>query len=540
MKRILILGGYGGFGARLSRRLAGDGHNILVAGRRLTVAQIFCAALPNSEAVEADRNGDITGLLNEARPDLVIDAAGPFQTSGHDLAKACVAEHIAYLDLADAREFVCGIAALDDAAKQAGVPVIAGASSVPALSGAVIRKLAKGLDEVTAIEMAISASNRATAGASVASAILSYVGKPIRLWRGKQWVDAFGWQQLKRQNFHVDGHLPIKRLVALADIPDHQIVPPNVKGAPSVIFRAGPEFAFQTLSLWLLSWPVRWGISPSISPLAGWLRHLQGLTARFGSDRSAMIVSLKGYSGNDVVARNWTLIAEKGDGPEIPTLAAQLLANAMLAGRVKAGARTAADELALDQFEPLFAKLAITHQTTERRYAPVYKRVMGEAYDMLPQAVRKLHLLGGDGGASGTATVERGGNPFARLVGGIMRFPPAGTHQLHVSFTEHEGAEHWTRNFSGRRFSSHLAEKEGKLTERFGPLRFYFDLPSDADGLEMVMRRWTAFGITLPLALAPKSQAREWQEGEDFCFDVPISLPLIGLVVHYRGRLKQQ
>jgi Domain of unknown function (DUF4166)/Saccharopine dehydrogenase NADP binding domain len=538
VKRILILGGYGGFGARLSRRLAGDGHHILVAGRRLSVAQKFCETLPNSEAIQADRNAGLTDLFKNIHPDLVIDAAGPFQNSGYTVVEACIATGIAYFDLADAQEFVCGVDVLDDAAKKARVAIISGASSVPALSGAVIRKLAEGLDAVSAIEMAISASNRATAGPSVASAILSYVGKPLRLWRGGLWSDAYGWQELKRQSFAVDGHVAITRLVALADIPDHQIMPTSIPGAPSVIFRAGPEFAFQTLSLWLLSWLVRWKILRSVASVANWLRHLQGLTAKFGSDRSAMVVSLKGYSGSQIVERCWTLIAEKGDGPEIPTLAAQLLANAMLAGQVETGARAAADALTFGQFEPLFSKLAIAHQTTERRYAPVYKRVLGDKFDLLPVAVRKLHLLGGNGGASGKAMVTRGGNPFARLVSWIMRFPPAGEHGLHVSFTESDGIEHWTRDFSGDKFTSHLSEKDGKLTERFGPLRFYFDLPSSSDGLQMVMRRWTAFGIPLPLALAPKSDAREWQEGNDFCFDVSIALPLVGLVVHYRGKLK--
>jgi len=30
--RILLLGGYGGFGSRIARRLAGEGHEVLVAG----------------------------------------------------------------------------------------------------------------------------------------------------------------------------------------------------------------------------------------------------------------------------------------------------------------------------------------------------------------------------------------------------------------------------------------------------------------------------------------------------------------------------
>jgi hypothetical protein len=46
-------------------------------------------------------------------PHLVIDAAGPFQGSDYRVPSACIAAAIPYLDLADARDFVCGIGALD-------------------------------------------------------------------------------------------------------------------------------------------------------------------------------------------------------------------------------------------------------------------------------------------------------------------------------------------------------------------------------------------------------------------------------------------
>jgi len=41
--------------------------------------------------------------------------------------------------------------------------------------------------------------------------------------------------------------------------------------------------------------------------------------------------------GDDVIEREWVLVAEHGDGPEIPTLAAVLLAEALLAGTVPVG-----------------------------------------------------------------------------------------------------------------------------------------------------------------------------------------------------------
>lgn len=53
----------------------------------------------------------------------------------------------------------------------------------------------------------------------------------------------------------------------------------------------------------------------------------------------------------------------------------------------------------------------------------------------------------------------------------------------------------------------------------------------------MSMRRWSAGRIPLPLMLAPKSRAREWEADGRFWFDVPIALPLLGRIVHYRGWL---
>lgn len=51
------------------------------------------------------------------------------------------------------------------------------------------------------------------------------------------------------------------------------------------------------------------------------------------------------------------------------------------------------------------------------------------------------------------------------------------------------------------------------------------------------MRGWSCLGLPLSLVLAPRSEAWEREENGRFVFDVPIALPLIGLVVHYRGWL---
>ena len=539
MSRILVIGGYGGFGARLCRRLAGAGHDLLVGGRDEAKARRFCAELQNALPLQIDLQGDVGAVLAAHRLDLVVDAAGPFQHSDYRVPRACIDLGIDYLDLADARGFVTSIGVLDARARTAGVVVVAGASSLPALSAAVARHLAEGLDRVHSVEVALSAANRASGGASVIAAALSYAGRPVRVWRGRRWTDAAGWQEMRREAFRfADGSGLAGRLVAIADVPDLELLPALLPGRPSVTFRAGTELAFQMRMLWLASWPVRWGWLGSLRTAARWLLPLYRLTRRLGGERSAMQMILKGSRGGEAVERRWTLVAESGEGVEVPTLAAVLLAEDILGGRIAHGARHATSLLTLDRFAPAFATLALRHETAERRLPPpLYARVMGAAFDRLPAMVRRIHEVCGDAGAAGEGTVERGRGRAARLIGAAMRFPPAGTVPLHVTFAERGGVERWTRDFGGRRFSSELSAAGGRVIERFGPIRFAFALPSSAEGLAMRLERWSLLRIPMPLILAPRISAREWQHDGRFRFDVRVSVPLAGDIIHYSGWL---
>jgi hypothetical protein len=541
MSLILVIGGYGGFGARLCRRLAAAGHSLIVAGRSADKAARLAAGLAKARPLVLDRADDLGPVLERERPDLVIDSAGPFQGSDYRVPRACLAARIPYLDLADARDFVCGIGALDPEARAAGVAIVSGASTSPALTGAIARRLAEGLERVDSVDIALSAANRATGGDAVMAAALSYAGRPVRLWRGRRWSEATGWQEMKRADFaFADGKSGLSgRLVALADLADFERLPALLPGRPAVTFRAGTELGFQMLALWLLSWPVRWGWLGSLGGARRAIVALYRLTGRIGGKRSAMRVTLAGRREGALVERCWTVVAEQGEGLEIPTLAAELLAADILSGAVAPGARSPESLLPLERFEPLLARLPARTEIVERPLPPpLYARAMGEAYAALPSAVRQLHDLSRDGGAAGEGTVTRGGGLLARIVAAGMRFPKSGTWPLHVAFAETDGVELWTRDFGGHRFSSELSRAGAGVTERFGLLRFAFDLPSGSHGLEMRLRRWSAYRLPMPLFLAPRIAAREWEEQGRFRFEVDVSLPLLGPVIGYSGWLE--
>ena len=534
MKEILVLGGYGDFGGRVARSLAEAGFAVIVAGRGIAKARAVCAAHPElalRPLALAREDG-----LGAERPWLVVDAAGPFQEIDYRLPEACIAAGAHYLDLADGRDFVCGIGALDAAARAAGVVVMSGASSLPSLSAAVCDSLAAGLDRISAIDAALSASNRAAGGVSMTRAILSYVGRPVRLWRGQAWRLGHGWQEMGRIAFRVAGAPALRRRVALCDVPDLTLLPDRYEGRPAARFRAGTELDVENVGLWLLSWPVRWRWLASLRSLTAPAVWAQRVFGWIGGERSAMRVVVKGWRGETAVRRTWTILAERGDGPWIPTLAVPLLA-AKLDG-LAPGARSAAGSLGLEEFERAFAPLAVATAIEDEEAPPLYARVMGADFPRLPPAVRALHLVNGDFAASGMAEVIRGRGLVARLLCRIMRFPAAAA-QVPVSvwMREEGGVETWRRDFGGAAFSSRLAQRGAQLVERFGPLRFGFSLRREPDGLSMDFTRWWLGPLPMPRFLMPRGVAREYEADGRFHFDVPVALPLVGPVIHYRGWL---
>jgi hypothetical protein len=216
-----------------------------------------------------------------------------------------------------------------------------------------------------------------------------------------------------------------------------------------------------------------------------------------------------------------------------------MLAEDVLAGKIAPGARDASALLALERYEHAFAGLALAHETKERLLPPpLYARVMGARFAALPPVVRAIHDISADAGAAGEANVARGRNLLARMTAAIVRFPPAGVYPLHVAFAEQGGRERWTRDFGGHLFSSELSERRGLAVERFGPMRFGFALASTPVGLAMHLRRWSLLGLRLPLFLAPRITAREWEEEHRFRFDVRLHFPLIGEIAHYSGWLR--
>lgn len=553
--KILILGGYGTFGGRLAQLLADEGRlTLIIAGRSRAKAQTFCAGLRSaatSMPAVFDRDGDVERQLRELAPDVVVDATGPFQSYGSDpyrVVRAALALGVHYLDLADGSDFVKGIAQFDAQARSRGIFVLAGVSSFPVLTAAVVRELAKGMARVDAVTGGIAPSPYANVGVNVVRAVASYAGKPVSLMRDGRKAAAYALIDSRRYTIAPPGRLPLHPIrFSLVDVPDLQVLPGLWPGLRSVWMGAGPVPGILHRALSALAWLVRLKLLPSLSPFAGLMYRTINVLS-WGEHRGGMFVAVEGEGRDgERIARSWHLLAEGEDGPLIPSMAAAAIIRHCLAGRPPAaGARAAANDLELADYEPLFACRRITtgywQSAPPNDRLPLYRRLLGDAWNSLPPPLQGMHDVDAELTAVGVAEVERGSGWLAQLVALAVGFPRAGKGvPVTVSFKAVDGREHWHRTFADRSFVSIQEQGSGRferlMCERFGPLKIGMALVCEADRMRLVVRRWSVFGVPLPLSLAPHGDAYEHSEKGRFHFHVEIGHPHTGLIVRYRGWL---
>lgn len=171
----------------------------------------------------------------------------------------------------------------------------------------------------------------------------------------------------------------------------------------------------------------------------------------------------------------------------------------------------------------------------------LYQRLLGDYYDALPATIRALHGHSENVTYAGRGSVERGNHWLARVIGAMMRFPPAiADTSVSVHFEIRDGTETWIRQFGTHRFQSCLSARNPILHESFAWIGIDFKLDVDSTGLRMIPTRWAVFGIALPKIFWPTIIGQETEVDGRFQFLVEAIMPLAGLVVRYRGFLERK
>lgn len=368
---VLVLGGYGNFGKRIVEGLLSLSITVGVAGRNLVKAEALCQQFSSRSkatllpiAVDINEPG-LCDVLASFGVNTVIHTSGPFQRQSYHVAKACLEAGCHYVDLADDRRFVCDITSLHQEAQNKSLLLVSGASSVPGLSSVVVDYFLPEFQRLDSIDFAIAPGNKAERGEATVAAILSYTGKAIDVFEQAQWRQRYGWGDSQRRDFNK----PVgRRYLANVDVPDLELFVARYPGASSVRFQAGLELPVLHFGMALMAKFVQLKLVKNWQRYSKWITQASRYFERFGTDHGAMQINLRGLDLNGQLRElEWTLTAEDGIGPYIPTISAIILIKKMIAGGIQErGAMPCLGLFSLAEFDREVADLKIYHNTVRR------------------------------------------------------------------------------------------------------------------------------------------------------------------------------
>lgn len=324
--RIVVLGGYGTFGRLIAEQLVGPIADVVIAGRHAAQGQALADSL-HAQFIRCDahKKSSLSDVIAGAA--LVINAAGPFQAKDYSIPQTCIDRGCHYIDLGDGREYVAGISQLDSAARVRNVFACVGASTTPAVTSAAVVELAKRMQAIRSIKVALSAGNKIQAGVSTIASILAYVGRPVRVWQQGQWQEITGWGLGE----FIDFPPPVgRRRVQLCDVPDLELFP-ALFAAESVVFKAGVELTWLNYAIGMLAQLRRLRPSLNLPALAGLLVRMSKLFKRFGTSHGSFAVWVTDEAGQE---KSLAFVAPS-NGPRVPSSPAVLLARKLLRGEIE-------------------------------------------------------------------------------------------------------------------------------------------------------------------------------------------------------------
>ena len=539
--KILIIGGYGTFGRRIAGQLKGEtGLEITIAGRSFEKATELCNHLNGGLAHYLPLKLDRNEIALTFKPDLIIDASGPFQIyKDQPVIDYALAHKIHYADLSDDGAFVSSVRARQDDAHQAGVMLVSGLSTCSVLSAIGLRLIEERIGPVQDVTIGIGPSPKADLGRNVVAAVANYAGQTrVSVLRNGKAELAAGLTEVRRETICVPGQLPLKQLpFALADAPDAHSLPTEFQALQNIWTGAGTQPVFLHRCLIGLA-RLRHSLGKgSLAPFSDLFHRGKGFFRR-GDHRGGMFVLGK----NEKARASWHLIAEGDDGPYIPTLPAIALIRKLSAGTsITPGAYSGEALIDLQDLKPEFARFKITYGLQyDSAGLATYVKVMGDSYDKLHASIQDLHRTGNGRHFKGHCDIERGRNPLAHMIAFVFGFPKSGSDiPVEIKITPDEKGELWERRFNGKPMTSHHSMGRGRwsrhVTERFGPISIHMAILNEKGNMRIQTRGWSFLGLPLPKMLCPGGDVYESEDNGRFKFYVDLQAPLIGRMCRYIG-----
>ena len=211
-------------------------------------------------------------------------------------------------------------------------------------------------------------------GMNVVRAIASYAGRPVRVTARRPRDCRIRLIETRRYTIAPPGRRAARHPVrfSLADVPDLQVLPDLWPGLRDGVDGGRDGAGDHASRAQCLRLAVRLQkLLPSLLAVGAGLMHRASNSCSWGEHRGGMYVAIEGRGRDGApLERSWHMIAEGDDGPFIPVDGGRSGHPPRLDGRrPPAGARPAATDLELADYEPLFARQEIVTGRWQQRPA---------------------------------------------------------------------------------------------------------------------------------------------------------------------------
>ena len=326
LPRVVVYGGDGFFGGLVVGDLLEHSRAEVVIASRHLKQSTFHPFETRVRKVESDMTHYASVLSTIEGAKAVVSCVGPFQGQSLNILRACIEKRIAYVDVADDRDFVARCHGLSAEIKTAGIAAFVGCSVVPGMSSLLTKYCQQEIPSIRRTKICISPGTKHPRGHGSFLCLLATIGNEFSVPDGAGQKRIRGWTDRER----VDFPPPMgKRWVySVVDIADY-FVQPMYFGVHGVEFKIGSELGILNRSLSGVRELKRLLGFKNIDWLFPASRALVFAASLFGTSQGGVMVEVMG-DGRDI---SLSVFAEER-GEIIPAILPSLAAQMILQGEV--------------------------------------------------------------------------------------------------------------------------------------------------------------------------------------------------------------
>jgi len=238
LPRVVVYGGDGFFGHFVVEDLLKYSSAEVVVASRHPKATTFHPFETRVHKVESDMNNYSSVLSTIEGAKVVVSCVGPYQGQSLNLLRACVEKGIAYVDVADDRDFVVRCHEMSSVIKEAGITAFVGCSVVPGMSSLLTSYCQKEVPSIERTRIFISPGTQHPRGGGSFRCLLSTVGNDFQIPSTGGQRTVRGWTGRERVRFPPP--MGNRWVYFVVDIADYYLQPIYF-GVKSVEFKIGSE-----------------------------------------------------------------------------------------------------------------------------------------------------------------------------------------------------------------------------------------------------------------------------------------------------------